>query len=65
MKTKKLMVGGCASGKRPYSTRRLARAAAGTLTGKVGHRLRAYRCPLCDSYHLTKNRPRDWKAGAS
>jgi hypothetical protein len=62
VKTKKLMVGKCRSGKRTYSTRARAKADARYLTNRFGHFLRAYRCPECGHYHLSKNRPRNWKA---
>jgi len=54
----------CASGKRVRRTFTEAAAAALRLSRQRGYGLRAYRCPDCDGWHLTK-RPADRSRGAA
>lgn len=46
----------CPSGKRCYSSKRLAKQAA--KKARATTRLWVYRCPSCDGFHLTSRRPR-------
>ena len=48
------------TGKRKYATEgeALSTAAHQIATTNTPKDLRAYRCPWCDSWHLTKNQPK-------
>ena len=49
----------CDSGKARITTRKAAHSRAVRLTGMLGVTLRAYRCPLCRDWHLTRQAKRD------